>query len=259
MSSAKKDILVYVPDIPSDIADNDGEQMIQTRLQNTLSIKLVTHLKQAYKSIENLLCEPITPQIPNIFHVTFNTLDNLVEVANSSDFQLDGILVTVYPCANCSFLENLPRTANDDKLRSAVITQNGDKELSATSLYIQYNKDTGDAVILVSKSAKTWLMKQSLIIDGQNIEKKTALTCRILVSPVPRGFNLDHIFNDSLLLNRVIGHNQVNDTLILELNNMDTYKNVLAQKVIKIDNNSMKLKPYAIVIDPETMEIDAEN
>ncbi|CAF5202087.1 unnamed protein product, partial [Rotaria magnacalcarata] len=40
MSSAKKDILVYVPDIPSDIADNDGEQMIQTRLQNTLSIKV---------------------------------------------------------------------------------------------------------------------------------------------------------------------------------------------------------------------------
>ncbi|CAF1043805.1 unnamed protein product [Rotaria sordida] len=223
------------------------------------SEKLVAHLKQTYKSIEDPICELIAPQIPNIFHVIFNSLDDLAEVANSPSFQIDGTLATVYPRTDCSFFENLPRTTNNEKLRLAVIAQNGGKEPLATSLYIQYNKDTGDAVILATKSAKTWLMEQSLIIDEQNVPKKKALAYRVLVSPVPRGSSLLLIFNNPLFVSRYTAQNHINDTLILELDNMDSYKDILSREVINIGDNTMKIKPYAIVIDPETTEIDAEN
>ncbi|CAF1067550.1 unnamed protein product [Didymodactylos carnosus] len=172
---------------------------------------------------------------------------------------MDLHLFLAYPRAECSFFEDLPRFTTDAKLLSAVTAKMGGIELPARSLYVQYDKDTGNAIVLVTKSAKTWTTEIVLTIDGRKVPQEKTLADRVLVSPVPRGFDVNRIICHDLFANRVIEHNHFNDQFILELNNVDNYKYCLDKGLVKIDGTMMEIKPYALIFDPETMDIHAEN
>ena len=66
----------------------------------------------------------------------------------------------------------MPPSTNEDKILAAFATQTGENKLEPLSYYIQYNKQTGNAILLARKSNKKWLTESSLTIDGQNIPKK---------------------------------------------------------------------------------------
>ena len=234
--------------------------VLDRNASKTFSSDQIAHrFKQAFKVSENPICEPICDQFPNIFRVIMNSLDDLTRVANSPDFQIEKCNATVYICADCSFFDALPPFINDTKLLCAVNAQIGGKELPAASLYVQYNKDTGHAVVLVTKSAETWTVATFLTIDGQNVSKKTKLSHRVLVSSVPRDFAIDRIISDKLFANRVLAQNHIDNQLILELNSEESYKDCLNRGSLRIDDTMMEIKPYTLVIDPETIDIHAEN
>ncbi|CAF3925214.1 unnamed protein product [Adineta steineri] len=223
------------------------------------SEQIISRFKQAFKISANPVCEPISDQFPNIFRITLNTLDDLAKVANSPQFQIEKSIANVYVCVDCSFFSDLPLFTNDTKLLSAVVAQIGGKELPETSLYVQCNQNTGNAVVLVTKSATTWTSVTFLTIDGRSVPKKTKLPYQVLVSNVPRDFSIDHIIKHSLFTNRVLAQKHVSDQLIVELNNEESYRNCLDGGHVGIGAIVMEIKPYSIVIDPETMDIRAEN
>jgi uncharacterized protein (TIGR02452 family) len=221
--------------------------------------QLIRRCVQIYNTSEFSTCEPISVQFPNIFHIILNSLDDLAKIANSPSFQIDGTLATVYLRADCSFFEDLPPFTTNAKLLSIVTPEIGVKELPAASLYVEFNKDTGNAVVLVTKSAKKWATESLLTIDGRNVPKKKTLAYRVLVSPVPRGYDVDCILKNSVFANRVNAHNHINDQLILELDSVESYEYCLGVGMVRIDSIIMEIKPHTIVFDPETMDIHADN
>ncbi|CAF1680377.1 unnamed protein product, partial [Adineta ricciae] len=131
------------------------------------SEQVTFRLKGIFKITNEIVCELISDQFPNVFHITLNSLDDLVKVANIREIQIDNIVVTIYPRAECTFLEDLPPYITDAKLLSAISSESGGKELSTTSLYVQYNNDTGNAIVLTAKFIKTWSIENVVTIDGR--------------------------------------------------------------------------------------------
>jgi uncharacterized protein (TIGR02452 family) len=327
MTSSKKDILVYIPDIPSNIPENDLEKMLQTRLKssarvtaqdikchsklgiavvrlstkedkehlvsNVLSMVLdpqrgtnisfvkelelesyivldqhkkkipssdeVAHFYvQAYNVEEPTTCDLVSVVFPNIFRIVSKSLDDLITVASSTNFCIDNIPAIIYSHAECSFFQELPANTTDDKLSSAIKAQIGDKELLATSFHVQFDKKTGNAVILMPKSVKQWITQGFLTIDGRNISKKAKLACRVLVAPILRDFDIDSILDHKLFADHVVTHNHINNHLILELDSMDAYNNCLSVGALRIGKTLLNITEHATVSDPEANEIDAE-
>ena len=327
-ASPAQDILVYIPDIPTAMPENDLEQLIklrvETNLQMTLSdikcylnlgialirlmneadkMRLVNSVQsmvldvkrntnisfvdeldldsyivldrnistipspdevarrymQVYKTPEPPSCQSISIQFPNIFRVSLNSFDELVQPANQPDFKISNAFATVYLYADCSFFEDLPSNTNEDKISSAVATQTGEGKLQSMSYYVQYNKETGNAVILAKKSNKKWLTESFLTIDGRNISKKEKLTYRVVVSPVPASFDFNQILKHKLFENRIVTHKHINDHLILELDDMNYYEYCLSIGALRIHNETMQITSHTVVTDPDTIEITAES
>ena len=324
----KKDAIVYVPDVSSDLPENAVKQLIQTRVETTQRMKVndvkfysklgiavirlmneddkkhlvsnvqsmildtqrhtsvsftaeldldsyivldrnmsqipspnevARHYAQACETQELRACESISIQFPTIFRIHLTTLDELIKAVNTSGFKIENTSATVYPRADCSFFEDLPQNTNEDKLSSAIAAQIGENHLPPASFYVQYNKQTGAAIVLAAKSAQKWMMEGHLIIDRRNISKKTRLAYRVLVSPVPCGFDLTRILHHKLFAHRVVSHKHIGNNFIIELDNIDTYKDCLKIEDLGVNNNPMTIKPHTVCNDPDNSELDAIN
>ncbi|CAM4829677.1 unnamed protein product [Rotaria magnacalcarata] len=214
---------------------------------------------QVYKTQELCSCRSISIQFPNIFSISLTTLDELVKVADAPDFKVENTFATVYVRADCSFFEDLPPNTNENTLTSAITAQIDENELLATSFHVQYNKETGNAVVLATKSNKKWSMESSLKIDAHNIPKKTKLAYRVLVSPVPQDFDLNLILSHTLFAHRTVAHNHINDHLIIELDDVKDYDQCITMGALRIGKTTMNITSHTIVSDPDSSEINDEN
>ena len=86
------------------------------------------------------------------FCITPYLLEDLIRMSNYPNFQIGEISATVYPLADCSFIERLPSMITDAKLLSAIADQLGEKNLTKLSFYVQLNKKKSSAVVLTPKS-----------------------------------------------------------------------------------------------------------
>ncbi|CAF4190414.1 unnamed protein product, partial [Rotaria sordida] len=217
------------------------------------------HYMQSFKTCEPRPCESISIQFPNIFRISSLTLEELAKVANAPDFKINTVFAVAYPCVDCSFFEDLPQNTNDDKLSSAVAAQIEETKLAPTSFYVQYNKETDNAVVLATKSNKKWMKQNFLTIEGQHIPKKIKLAYRIVVSPVPPDFDVDLILNHKLFAYRIVRHSHIKDRLIIELDDMKKYEKCVDIGALRIGKVAMNITPYSIANDPDASEIDADN
>jgi hypothetical protein len=106
---------------------------------------------------------------------------------------------------------------------------------------------------------KGWLKESVITIDGRKISTKKNLSDRIVVSPVGVDFDVSRILSKELFTNRVLAHHHIKDRLILELKNMESYLKYLDIGVVRIENTMIEIKLHRLVIDPETIDIHAEN
>lgn len=221
---------------------------------------IAIHYMQSYKKLEPPICQSISVQFPNIFWIALSTLDELDEVANTPDFRIGNGFATFYPRADCSFFEDLPPNTHNEKLLSAIATQINEKHISSTSIYAQYDKETSNAVVLVTKSNKKWAMQSCITIDGKNISKKIKLSYRVKVSPVPSDFDIDSILKHPLFESRVIRYSHLRDYLIIELDSMKHYEECLTFGALGLKKcKPMSIEPHSVTSDPDSTELDANN
>ncbi|CAF1005405.1 unnamed protein product [Rotaria sordida] len=214
---------------------------------------------QSFKTSEPRPCKPISIQFPNIFCISSPTLEELAKVANAPEFKINTVFAVVYPRADCNFFEDLPPNTNDDKLSSAIAAQIEETKLAPTSFYVQYNKETGNAIVLATKSNKKWMKQNFLTIEGRNIPKKIKLAYRVVVSPVPPDFDIDLILNHKLFTYRIVRHSHIKDRLIIELDDMKNYEKCLDIGAVRIGKVTMNITPHSIANDQDASEIDADN
>ena len=252
----ERDIIVsFVDEI-----ERDSYIVIKTSTSKLLSSDdVASRFAKTYKTQKNYTCQPVSSQFPNIFCIQSLTLEDLINVADAPDFKINGCLATIYPRADCSFFEDLPLNLTDEKISCAIAAQIGEKEFSATSFYVQYNRSAAIAAVVVVRSIKKWVKAGSLTIDGQKISKKAKLAYRVIVSPVPREFDLNRILKHKLFVSKVISHKLIDDKLVVELNSIDAYQNCLDMGAVGIDGKLMNIKPHSAVIDPDDSELDAAN
>ena len=280
MSSSKKGILVYIPDIPSNLAETNLEQTLQTRLESSARVKVqemkcyptvgiaviqlskkedkehlvsnvqsmvldpqrginisfvkelefdsyivldrqsgkipsgeevAHHYMQAYNLQEIPTCHLVSVVFPNIFRVVSKSLDDLITIAGSTNISIKNISATVYPHAECTFFEDLPSNTTDRILSSAITSQIGETDLSESLFYVRFDKKTGNAVVVASKSVQKWIIQGFLTINGRNVSKKVTIACRVLVSPVPPHFDINLILDHQLFAGHVTLHTHLNN------------------------------------------------
>ncbi|CAF0757815.1 unnamed protein product [Adineta steineri] len=234
--------------------------VIDQKLKNIPSAdELAQHYSHAYKTSKVRTCETVSVQFPNVFRISFKRLDELIQAANAPNFKIDTVFATVYPRAELNFLEDLPPHTDEKQITAAIAAQIAESQLSTTSFYVQHNRQTGNAIIIASKSMKKWAMEGFLTIDGRNISKKHKLPYRVLVSPVPHGFDLDKILRNKLFGNRVASHKLIDDKLIIELNDLNHYNDCVEIGGLGIDGKALIIKPHTVVSDPDSCELDALN
>ncbi len=70
------------------------------------------------------------------------------------EFSIDNQFATVYFRADYWFFEDLPRKTNFNRLKDVIRKRISDKLMFKELIYIQYNKDAGNAVVLTSGRAR---------------------------------------------------------------------------------------------------------
>ncbi|CAF2765048.1 unnamed protein product [Rotaria sp. Silwood2] len=326
-SSSKKEILIYIQDLPSDLPQQELEHKLQDILrrnrihvvkvechlalgiavvlltneedqkylitdiesavfdkkQNTIisfvdDIELTSYIvidkktseipstekiarrwMQVCKTNEVPTIESISGEFPNIMRVVPKTLDELIRAADVSVFSIDAVFATIYVRADCSFLEYLPANITDDKISKVISDELGLCKFSASSLYVQCNKMTGNAAILTTQAANQWVKHSCIKIDDQMISKKVRLAYRILVSPVPRDYNIADITKHALFSKHIVNKKHINNSLIIEFDDKEAYEHCLSIGAFRIGENMMKIAPHTVVSDPDSCDINAEN
>ncbi|CAF5001073.1 unnamed protein product, partial [Rotaria sp. Silwood1] len=221
--------------------------------------KVAQRWMQLYKTTKLPRVEKSSEEFPNILRIVAHNLDELSRAADASTFKIEKTSATIYPRAECSFLEDLPPNTDETKILTAIVAGMGISEVLPSSIYVQFNKQTANALILASPEARKWIQHGSLTIDGRNISKKIQLAYRLVVSPVPRDFNIDLILNHRLFQNRFSASKHINDHLIVEFDDKEAYGQCLEFGVLRIDDKIMKIDAHSPANNPENCEIDAEN
>ena len=219
--------------------------------------EVAQNLAQAYGTSKVRLCEIVSDQFRNVFRIFFKKFDELIHVTNKPDFSIAGVRATVYPRADCNFLEDLPQSTNEEKIRSALAKQISEAQLAITSFYVQHNSQTGTAVVIARKSIKKWSKAGFLTIEGRDISKKSKLAYRVLVSPIAEGFNMEKLFRKKLFANRVASHKLIGDKLIIEFDELNHFNECVENGAVNLDGQLLKVEAYTAFSDPHSCEIDA--
>ncbi|CAF0907729.1 unnamed protein product [Rotaria sordida] len=245
----------------SDKIELDSYVVVDRNISAELSADDVAlRYMQSYRRSNPRPCKLISVQFPNIFEISIPTLDELAKVANSPDFKIDDVFATIYPRCDYSFLEDLPSNISEQKLSTAILTQIGETKLDPTLFYVQYDKETSNAIVLLTKSNKKWAVQSFITINERNISKKIKIAYRVIVSPVPQDVDSDLILKNKLFAGKVVRHSHIRDYLIVELDNMKDYEECIAIGALRIGKNKpMVITPHNIANDPNTTEIDADN
>lgn len=212
-----------------------------------------------YKSTRPPLCEQDFIQFPNIFRVVSDSLDELIQAMAMNQFSIDGHNATVYFRADRTFLEDLPRNTSTTQLRDVITNQISWENISTESCYIQYNKEAATAVIITCNRARKWALFNSINLNGQVIMKKTSLSYRLVVQPIPKDFPIRLIQNHRIFENSVRKISPEEDRLIVELSDKGVYEQCVNQGALSVADQLLHIETYTLPITPEENEINAKN
>ncbi|CAF2098037.1 unnamed protein product [Rotaria magnacalcarata] len=204
-------------------------------------------------------CDQLNIQFPNIYRVTSGSLDQLLNIRQKPDFAISGQFAHVYICADCSFLEDLPRALSEDQLRHDIGASIKKSSLTVSSLYVQLNKQTGNACILATDTARSWSGESHLMIGGKSYSKKENLSCRLSIYPIPPSFFIQKIINHPAFAGKVTNHKQNGENLILELGDRHVFEERIKVGMLRIDDTlCLHVNIYNASSNPEGSEIDTD-
>ncbi|UJR32654.1 hypothetical protein I4U23_020114 [Adineta vaga] len=214
--------------------------------------------RELYKSQLPLECQQLSVLFPNIFRITTHSLNELLEAMSRRTFSINNHLATIYFRADCCFYEDLPRTTNQQRFIEAIRQQITDKYMSPDSMYIQYNKDDANAVILTSGRARIWSLRDSIQLDGRKFNKKDSLACRLLIRNIPKTELISSIRDHEIFGQCVVNSIAKNDHVILELSNRSIFEKCVKQGAFLLGTHPLRIEVYTSASNPEDSEIDAE-
>ncbi|UJR19439.1 hypothetical protein I4U23_022569 [Adineta vaga] len=280
LTTANQDILVYIPDLPIDCPGNDLEQKLRDCIEKIgrMTIKNIKcYFKLGIAVLELNKKEDQTYLLDNesmIFdrelHINISFVDTLnldsyiVIDQNVSKFPSENDIsrryMQVYKTSDqysCEPISNqFPNIfriflTNLDELISAADTP--DFKIGNTLA------QTSNAVVLATKSSKKWKNQSFIVLDGRNLSKKVKLAYRIIVSPIPKGLDINRILQIKLFAGQVLNHYVTDDHLIIELNSLNSYDNCINIGACRIDDVTMVIKAHTVDSNPDQCEISAEN
>ncbi|CAF3890637.1 unnamed protein product, partial [Rotaria magnacalcarata] len=219
--------------------------------------ELSRRMSKLYNGERPRHCNQLNAQFPNIYRVVFTSFDQLVNNKYDNEFSISGRFAHAYFCAGCSFLEDLPRSLNEDQLRKAISTSIGLSNLSSSFLYVQLNKHSGSACILVTDTARAWSAHSDLTINGKLYSKRDNLSCRLSVYPITPSFSVRNIINHPMFVGKVTNYKQIGENLILELSDKNIFDKCVTNGMLRIDDKlRLLVGVYNPLNNPEGSEID---
>jgi uncharacterized protein (TIGR02452 family) len=212
---------------------------------------------ELHKGCEPLSCDPLNAQFSNIYRIISTSLDELVHVPDNYVFKIKSFLAHIYYCADCSFFEDLPPSITQNQLREAITTAIGQSDISPTSLRIEVNKQAATACIIAADTARLWSTKTYISIDKNTLSKKTKLSCRLLIHPIPKSLTIQSVINHPEFKGSVTNHKHSGDHLILELSDKDVFENCLQRGALRINQHLVNMDLFNTLHNPEDIELDA--
>ena len=214
---------------------------------------------QLYQVNSEPRCETISPQFPNIFRIITTSLHELLKAIPKKEFSINTQIATVYFHADCCFFEELPRATNLDRLRDAIKRQISEKYITHDSIYIQYNKDAANAVVLTCNEYRIWSLHNSILLDERSFIKKDNLACRLLIKKVPKTISSELICKHKIFGGAVVKTLRTDDNIILELSDRTIYEECIDRGALRIEDDVLGIGIYTFSNSPEDSYIDTEN
>ena len=205
------------------------------------------------------VCEQLTVPFSNIYKVFSNSLEELLEAVKNPDFQIKQKIARIYANADCSFLEDLPRSVTEDQLREAIGKAIKQSSISSSSVYIHLDKQSRSACILAASIARVWSTKNNLLIDDKLIFKKNNLSYRLCIYGIPQSLSIQKILDSDDFTGRIANYKQHGENLVLELSDKAAFDRCLTRGILRIDhNNRFRVGTYTSSSNPEASEIDED-
>ncbi|CAF1338926.1 unnamed protein product [Adineta steineri] len=221
--------------------------------------KIIRRWNEMYSGEGLQLCEQVDIQFQNVYRIFLSLFDELGEIMRNPDFGIDdNSFARIYLGADCSYLENLPKSISDDQIREAIGTSIGQIDpISKPDLYIQLNKQTNNVCLIASNMARK-LTTKSIYLGQQPIMTTESLSLCLLIHFDPRTCDEDTIIRHSLFNGKARLKKRRGDSLIVEITDKTVLNECIKRKVVCIGDQVLPLKLYTPSIDPEECEIDAD-
>jgi hypothetical protein len=206
---------------------------------------------ELYKISLSAACEQLHIQYPNIFRLRIFSLEALTNVLQKRDFLIGKTFARIYPCADCSFLEDLPKKITEEQLRAAICAATGNPTLPSSSLHIQINKQTGSVCIIAADTARKWVTCTFLTVNGKTVPKKQALTCRLMIRSVPQAFPIQKILSHPDFVGKTGKYQHEGDSFVLELLDKTVFDNYVTSGALRIDTAVFPTEACNVIANPE--------
>ncbi|CAF4481383.1 unnamed protein product [Rotaria socialis] len=194
---------------------------------------------EIHRKEKALACNQLNIQFPNMYRLVSTSLDEILVNNFNQDYKMKEHFARIYFCADCNFLEDLPRSVTQHQWQTALINTTKLSHLPSTSLYIQINKQTNNKCILVADKARKWSTVDHLNFDGKLITKKGNLTCRLLIYRVPQTFSIQTIMKHQRFGGKITNYKRNADNVILEISDMNIFDDCVKHKALRIDGKLM--------------------
>jgi uncharacterized protein (TIGR02452 family) len=252
--------------------------------------------KELFSSTRHPLFQTLSIQFPNIIKVTLFSIEELQTVAKLQVFAVEDQIAHFYTHVDCSYLEDLPRSQpklDENRIFCFIATQlnmtdrvRADKDSTQeqanilfqqiqslplpmkelkSKIYIQYNEQYLNAIVLASNSLHKWISMTFININGQLIFKTANISTKLIIKPIPLDFPLDLIFNHPIF-NKSIKTDTAKlngEHLVVDISDKYTYDECLKIRAFQLMYNGdplpLSILPYTILEDPDNCEINVEN
>ncbi|CAF3831627.1 unnamed protein product [Rotaria sp. Silwood1] len=205
------------------------------------------------------LCEQVDIQFPNVYRIVLSSFDELGEIMDNTGFGIDhNLIARIYLGADCSYLENLPKSTSEDQIRQAISNAIGQIELIPKSdLYIQLNKQTNNVCLIASNMARK-LATKPIYLGQQSVITTESLTLCVLIHFDPRTCDEDTIIRHSMFNGKARLKKRREDSLIVEIMDKKVLNECVKSRVLRVGEQVFHLEIYTSSSDPEECEIDAD-
>ncbi|CAF3066365.1 unnamed protein product [Rotaria sp. Silwood2] len=238
----------------------------------------------------------LSAQFPNIIQVTSFSIEAIQAITKFGVFQIEGQIAKVYTHVDCSYLEELPHLQpklDENRIFCFIATQLNmnerarmDKDLCQkqaydllqqiqslhqpmkelkSQVYIQYNEQSSNAIILASNCLHKWVSMKFVNINGQLIFKTANISTKLIIKSIPPDFPLRLIFDHAVFRKSIREdvYKLIGEHLVVEINDKLIYEQCLKVGAFEVINNSdrlmLRILPFTILDDPDNSEINIEN